>query len=522
MIELESAILSALKPIESPLGTGAYDYETCLTQFFGSFSKIERQPFTDQLTGAALSVPYYLHTCTNFGRFQANIRSSRDKAFKSVSNLIQLDSLPQMDRKRLFKDFSILLEDFNNLGHPAPDRDPLTPGANFHLRAHWRAYLLYFSSIYDPYRGKETAISDFQEQEVLGYILTEHQGKELWRRDGQSCNPIYLDNELFLTAFFGRPKPLVHYHGDLHEPITTKLMIQCYWGLAEIILKHHVDPNGTKMRLKRLAEHECYAVAKMGLYTLNVLINQYNVTILAPTLLYIIELALNGPLPSSRDYNRDVYDQEQLYPPFRFYKICNSIPKDFAVLTSQGADQENVARFFAEMKKAVQVIHHLDLYSLSIPNLEANILRSLDAEEVENFDWYQWYLSLSSYSSYRILGRYSSVTEYLMSLLFSSYGKPSMIDLEFSPISIDRDAYMSVFSLFHWQLNGPEKSFNRTRAFMRLQTASFARTSFMTQKGEPQLLPYSVPDEILFNRWLGVEKSTYRKLCLPWLLRETD
>jgi len=522
MIDLQSIVARVSEPLESPLADAAYDFETCLTYYSAPFPKIDGQPAADPFTFASISVPYYLHVCTNYGRFSAFVRGTRDYAFHTASAHFGQDALTRYAKRRESENASIVVIGSNKEALFSSPIDELAPNAGFHLRDHWLSYLLYYSSMHDPYAGSETIEQRFKEKEFVGCFQLELQGRERCGLPIENVDEAYFDVNKYAEKYLSKSKPQVRYHGPDLVPISSRSMMQCYWGIASIVLTHRVRPEETLGKLKIFEKHESYSVALLILYGLGQVQNYYNTIVMAPLILYVIELSLLGPLPGQRDYSRESYNQEILDPPWRLYKIASNLSKDIPMLTVNGAGKKATQEFFRDLRASMGIPYYFKKLPIADEVLLQSIIASTDGDIEGNMSWYQWYLSMSHYTSARILGRYSSVTEYLCAILFSSYDNETDQEYEIAPVMVDKDWYLSAFSIFHWGINGHEKSYTRMDRYLETQAKSYYETSFLLSRSEATYLPFSVPKEIIFGQWLRKPEKEFLKDNLRWAYAKTD
>lgn len=221
----------------------------------------------------AHSVPYFLHTCTNFGQWQAATRREIDRLINAASSHVDEAALAGATSKARSTGTTLVLEDAGEK-LTARSSDPMAPGLGLHLRTGLICRALFYSHLYE---GQQ---SDLRGVAVMGATFTDRNGAGRWSALHGACHEANLDLQILFDCYANAEQPVIQYSGEQRQTISSRLLLECYWALAEIVLLDGVDRPGTRSRLNLLSRHPSYAVIQFVLFGLKVLTNHYHALML--------------------------------------------------------------------------------------------------------------------------------------------------------------------------------------------------------------------------------------------------
>ena len=505
----ETAVRSIRRPLRSPLGTAFYDFDSCMTRCAAPFAMQEGRYCVERHRLVAHSVPYLLHACTNFGRFQAVVRRGIDRLVDLAADHVDARALANAVASARSRGRPLAFEDLAN-GEPAGSaRDPLVPDFPTHFRSELRGRLLFHSSLY------ETSLSDARSHhmEVVGATLTDLDGREDWRGSHDSCHPENRDAESLLRAHARGTRSVIRYNGATRETITSRLLMQCYWALAEVVLLNKVDPTGTRSRLATFEAHACYAVVQFALFGLKVLANHYHALMLAPTILAIIELALDGPLPGCRDYGMPPDPWQLFDPPSRYHLLCASVSGTDSIVSLKDLHEHSIVAFKEKLLKSCALPFFYDTTSFGVPDLDDWIIDTMNRSAVT--DRYAWYWLLSTATATRIRTSAGGITDHVLRYLVPEVPTDHLLH---APVVVDDDEVLMTFASFSPAIDGEEASVERLRTFLHVQAGGFLKDAFLFDPPGADARLLGVSDETLFGKWLAADRGDYERLNTPWFV----
>jgi hypothetical protein len=499
MPEERVTFLSHLDPLSSPLGTYSYCFETGLNRKHGKFFTFNNQPYSDQFDIASISVAYYLHMLTGFGHFSARNRHLRLRAsslglqhldrgkFKEFFSNARGDRIALLDRARKSDSDSFI------------GQEPLAPGLNFPFVNHWYGHLASYAMMRDLNAAKETFEDDLLAVSFFSYLLAEEEfSTSINNSQGFAVDKV---KSIFDDV------TNIQYKSEQTIEITTKLLLQSYMALSEIVIRRIKDSSTVIELCKKFTKHDSFSVVQFALYAMKIEQTPYNMAMMAPAILSCIELALMIPPKGSiADFDGPLKFQSY-YPPYRFLEAVNCID-DFgwpSPLEGTGYDfREKYNSLCARVGFPVVQFRCLDIKGVSHDCIREFVPRHREFHKQEFFPWIDWFDAFSRTLAESIPTECGSITEFCLFHVPKMGGQeePSLKGIS-PPISVDDAEIVFAGSLL--------QGFDVTstflfRSFILEIVNTFWHNFWLGGHGNLELFPFEVSDRALFGRWLDVPR----------------
>lgn len=269
------------------------------------------------------------------------------------------------------------------------------------LRQIWHDHLLVQKMLYNS--SAQDAVS-FERGEVLGEVI----GDVLLILHERAGSPLTGPEAIEARTFF-RPPDSVAFVRTNGERITTRSLMEAHATSSELMnllrwaLNSDVSPRLTKLTFEdvikdvrlRFSAGDYGTPARAFVYVLRSSLDAWQAW--APTFHLILDLALNPPLPplvTKPPNDQAAWRWADIYPPYRFVRLCNSAAK-IGLLKIDASDGETdaFARALCERSGIVHWLHFGNFNGQARHNYDFNqpqSLESLTKSDLNYFDYLVW------------------------------------------------------------------------------------------------------------------------------------